>query len=122
MPGLDDVPHTYVFYLFKQPDNFTLPAWDANRVYDPISVYARMNFSVTAVSNIVGDPIAANYFRVVDPNNTATGTASYGTCTFNSTVMTTASPSATYTGLASKLERGLNMAMAAVATAAFAML
>lgn len=111
MPGLDDIAHTYIFYLFKQPSNFTLQSasWDADRVYDPISVYARMNFSTSAVADIpgVGAPIAANYMRVQNPNTTAYGTASNGTCPSDSglsgngsskgNVSTTGSPTAQVT-------------------------
>lgn len=88
MPGLNDIAHTYIFYLFRQPSNFTVQsvAWDANRIYDPISVYARMNFSTSAVADVsgVGPPIAANYMRVQNPNTTAYGTASNGTCSSDS--------------------------------------
>jgi len=71
-----------------------------------------MNFSVSAIANEVGAPIAANYFRVQNPNNNATGTASNGTCPLNATTsgnVTTAGSAATstssvvpYTGAAAK--------------------
>ena len=80
MPPLNDIPHTYTFYLFRQPLNFTLPAWDAGRVYTAPSASTRMNFSVTAISDVAGMPIAANYIRVQNPNSTAPGTADNGTC------------------------------------------
>ena len=119
MPGLNDIPHTYTFYLFPQPSNFSLPAWDAGRTYDPISVYARMNFSVKAIADVIGSPIAANYFRVQNPNNNATGTASNGSCPSNST---TASPVVPYTGSASVMEWSGKLAVGVVALAAFAVL
>jgi len=72
MTGLNDIAHTYACYLLPQPDVFTLPSWDAGRGYNPVSVYARMNFSVDAMFVEVGAPIAANYFRAQNPNNTAT--------------------------------------------------
>lgn len=121
MPPLNDVPHTYTFYLFPQPANFSLPAWDAGRVYNPISVYARMNFSVQAIAAGVGQPLAGNYIRVQNPNNTATGTASNGTCPSslssngtNGTNGTTVAspPAATYTGAATAVERGVGMVIA----------
>ncbi|KAK5127753.1 hypothetical protein LTR08_004213 [Meristemomyces frigidus] len=122
MPGLNDIPHTYTLYLFAQPANFELPAWDAGSTYDPISVYARMNFSVEAIAGVAGSPVAADYFRIVNPNNTATGTASNGTCPPNTTTTTSATPVVTYTGLASKMERSIKLATIVVASAAFAML
>ncbi|CAJ2514106.1 Uu.00g022250.m01.CDS01 [Anthostomella pinea] len=64
LPGLDDIAHTYVFWLFPQPANFTLPPWDAGRVYNPIEVYARMNFSTNVIAQEVGAPIAASLVSV----------------------------------------------------------
>ena len=51
-------------------------------MYGPISVYDRMNFSTSAIANVPGvdAPFAANYMRVQNPNTTAYGTASNGTC------------------------------------------
>jgi len=102
MPGLNDIPHTYTFYLFNQPANFTLPAWDAGRVYNPISASTRMNFSVFAIADVAGAPIAANYMCIQNPKNNATGTASNGTCPSSATT-TSGSPASTssvmaYTG------------------------
>jgi len=102
MPGLNDIAHTYTFYLFNQPANFTLPAWDAERVYNPITASTRMNFSVSAIADVAGAPVAANYMRIQNPNNNATGTASNGTCPSSATT-TTGSPASTpsvvpYTG------------------------
>jgi len=108
-PGLNDIAHTYTFYLFQQPANFTLPSWDAGRVFNPISVSARMNFSVTAVADVVGAPLAANYMRVINPNTTAPGTFLNGTCP-------TGAPNGTvtpYTGAAIKLQ-GLASAVVVV--------
>jgi len=107
MPGLNDIAHTYTFYLFNQPANFTLPAWDAGRVYNPISASTRMNFSVSAIADVAGAPVAANYMRIQNPNNNATGTASNGTCPSSATT-TNGSPASTasvvpYTGGAIQL-------------------
>jgi hypothetical protein len=85
MPGLNDIAHSYTFYLFNQPANFSLPAWDAGRVYNPISASTRMNFSVSAVADVAGAPVAANYMRIQNPKNNATGTASNGTCPTSAT-------------------------------------
>jgi len=102
MPGLNDIAHTYTFYLFSQPANFTLPAWDAGRDYNPISASTRMNFSVSAIADVAGAPVVANYMRIQNPKNNATGTASNGTCP-SSAASTTGSPVSTpsvapYTG------------------------
>lgn len=80
MPGLNDIPHTYTFFLFNQPANFSLPAWDAGRNYSATGSTARMNFSVPAIQAVAGNPVAGNYIRVQNPNNTATGTFVNGTC------------------------------------------
>lgn len=126
MPGLNDIAHTYTFYLFKQPANFTLPAYDAGRDYNPISVYARMNFSVEAVANVAGAPVAANYIRVQNPNNNATGTAPNTTSTASASATTsstvTYSTPAAYTGAAQRLTAGVGLSLGAIGAAAFAML
>ncbi|KAK4615674.1 hypothetical protein CLAFUW4_10383 [Fulvia fulva] len=88
--------HTYTFYLFTQPSNFTQDAatWDAGRVYDPISVYDRMNFSTSAIADVpgVGAPLAANFMRVQDPNMTTYGTAANGTCSMDSGLSNSTEP------------------------------
>lgn len=130
MPPLNDIPHTYTFYLFAQPANFSLPAWDAGRIYNPISVSARMNFSVTAVAAVpgVGPPLAATYIRVQNPLNNATGTASNGTCLIGNTTSTgntttSATPTATpYTGAAAKVQGMVGAVMVGVMGVAFALL
>lgn len=80
MPTLNDIPHTFTFYLFPQPDGFELPALDAGRNYTALGAPDRLNFSVTAISDVVGAPIAANYYRTYNRSNTATGSFSNGTC------------------------------------------
>ncbi|KAK1809745.1 hypothetical protein LTR12_015904 [Friedmanniomyces endolithicus] len=117
-PGLNDIAHTYTFYLFRQPSNFTLPSYDAGRVFNPISVSARMNFSVTAVADVVGAPLAANYMRVINPNTTAPGSASNGTCP-------TGAPNGTvtpYTGAATKLQGMASAVVVVLSLVVFALL
>lgn len=80
MPTLNDIPHTFTFYLFPQPDGFELPAWDAGRNYTVLGAPDRLNFSVAAISDVVGAPIAATYYRTYNRSNTATGSFSNGTC------------------------------------------
>ncbi|KAM0720362.1 hypothetical protein Q7P37_004498 [Cladosporium fusiforme] len=80
MPTLNDIPHTFTFYLFPQPDGFELPGWDAGRNYTALGAPDRLNFSVTAISDVVGAPTAANYYRTFNRSNTATGSFSNGTC------------------------------------------
>lgn len=79
-PTLNDIPHTFSFYLFPQPDDFELPAWDAGRNYTALGAPDRLNFSVSAIADIVGAPVAANYYRTYNRSNTATGSFSNGTC------------------------------------------
>jgi hypothetical protein len=119
MPGLNDVPHTYTFYLFHQPSDFTLPAWDSGRDLYAAAASARMNFSVQAIANQVGAPVASSYIRVQNAKNNATGTASNGTCPANGTTAGAGS-TAPYTGGAISL--GANIALVVVAMLAFASL
>ncbi|KAK4968779.1 hypothetical protein LTR66_011756 [Elasticomyces elasticus] len=121
-PATAPSPNVYTFYLFSQPANFTLPAWDAGRDIYAASAADRRNFSVTAISDVVGAPVAANYLQSQNPaavNNSAAAQA----CPANGT--TSATPSATpasFTGSAGKaVEVGGWVIMAGVfAGAAFA--
>jgi hypothetical protein len=139
MPTLNDIPHTFAFYLFPQPDDFALPAWDAGRNYTALGAPDRLNFSVTAIADIVGAPIAANYYRTYNRSNTATGSFSNGTCPSflagagvggNATGggsgsvggSGTSPPPAEFTGLAGKVESGAGYLLAAIGVAVFAMI
>lgn len=75
MPPLNDIPHDYVFYLLNQPANFTPPASAVAGVYQSARSTARYNFSIADVVAQVGGPVAANYMRVQNMNNTANATA-----------------------------------------------
>ncbi|KAK3628334.1 hypothetical protein LTR56_017533 [Elasticomyces elasticus] len=121
-PPANDIPHTYAFYLFRQPANFTLPAWDAGRDYVASSAPTRMNFSVTAISDVVGAPIAANYIRVQNPNSTAPGTANNGTCPAGATNGTTSPTPVPYTGAATNTQARSGAAVIIGGVAMFAML
>lgn len=128
MPPLNDIPHTYAFYLFNQPANFALPPFDAGRDYVAPSAMDRMNFSVTAISDVVGAPIAANYIRVQNPGNNATGSYDNGTCPASlagasgNDTSTGSAPLPSYTGLAGKLESGAGAMLAALGAVALALL
>lgn len=141
MPTLNDIPHTFTFYLFPQPDNFALPAWDAGRNYTALGAPDRLNFSVTAIADIVGAPIAANYYRTYNRSNTATGSFSNGTCPSflagnagngagdNSTGGGSGNaggsgtaPPAEFSGLAGKMESSAGYLLAAVGAGMFAMI
>lgn len=62
-PPAGDIPHDYVVYLFKQPAGYKAPV-DKRAYYADETSFARMNFSVQALVDEVGVPVAANYFRV----------------------------------------------------------
>lgn len=145
MPTLNDIPHTFTFYLFPQPDDFSLPAWDAGRNYTALGAPDRLNFSVTAISDVVGAPVAANYYRTFNRSNTATGSFSNGTCpsslagngtggsggngpgaggngTGGSGSGSGSGGPAEFTGLAGRMESGAGYLLAGVGLAAFALL
>lgn len=132
MPPLNDIPHTYTFYLFHQPSNFTLPAYDAGRNLTAAPAEDRMNFSATAIASVAGAPILANYIRVQNPGNNATGSYSNGTCPTNFVVVggngnasvtgTGSAPSATYTGGVEKIGFATDLVMAVGGAVAFALL
>jgi hypothetical protein len=133
MPTLNDIPHTFTFYLFPQPDNFALPAWDANRNLTALGAPDRLNFSVSAITDVVGAPVAANYYRTYNRSNTATGSFSNGTCPSflagngstgggggNGSGNGTAPPPAEFTGLAGRVEGGGGYLLALAGAVAFA--
>lgn len=119
MPGAGDIAHTYTLYLLPQPANYTLPAAIISGLYNPISVYSRMNFSIEALVASVGEPVAATYFRVQNTTGTTTANSSTTTTTAlgtaavnatakvtggNATMSSTASAtSAIYTGTAGRI-------------------
>ncbi|OQO14282.1 hypothetical protein B0A48_01158 [Cryoendolithus antarcticus] len=72
-PPLNDTPHDYAFYLFAQPANFTLPAFNAGRDVFNRSAAARVNYSITAFADVAGAPVAGNYFMTQNAMNNATG-------------------------------------------------
>ena len=75
--------NTYVFYLFRQPSNFTLPTIDAGRNLT-VGSLERISFSATAISDEAGEPVAANYMRVAIPKGSASVSPSSSTGTATS--------------------------------------
>lgn len=117
MPPLNDIAHTYVFYLFNQPANFSSWAEVLEGYYNPTSADTRLNFSVSALAEFAGAPLAANHFRVQNPNNTnSTSTSGSGNVTTPS-----ATPSV-YTGSAAKALKCADVVLVFVGVAAFALL
>lgn len=57
-----DGPHYYVFYLFDQPANYTLPA---NVLAGNYSGFGdgRANFNVTPIIEAAGEPLAATFLQ-----------------------------------------------------------
>ncbi|KAK3111968.1 hypothetical protein LTR53_012242 [Teratosphaeriaceae sp. CCFEE 6253] len=102
-------PNVYTFYLFPQPANFTLPAWDAGRDLYASSSSARFNFSVTAIAAAVGPPVAANYVQSQNPAG-VNSSAANASCPAGSAAPSAAVP---YTGAAGKaVEVGFWMVLA----------
>jgi len=135
-PTLNDIPHTFTFYLFPQPDDFALPAWDAGRNLTALGAPDRLNFSVSAIADVVGAPVAANYYRTYNRSNTATGSFSNGTCpaflagngstgggsgSDGGNGNGTTPPPVEFTGLAGRVESGAGYLLAVVGAVVFAM-
>lgn len=123
---MNDIPHDYVLYLFEQPDAFSVDVAAAQALYNPVSVDARMNFSIQGLAARVGPPVAATWIRAVNPdvtyvngsaNASATATAGAG----NGTVGASATP-LPFTGGAGGLEGGVGLvAFALFGTVVFAL-
>ncbi|ATZ54896.1 hypothetical protein BCIN_11g02150 [Botrytis cinerea B05.10] len=58
----DSTNHTYAFYMFAQPANYFVGEEAANGTYYEETTEARFNFSLKAVVESVGEPVAANWF------------------------------------------------------------
>lgn len=80
-PG-GDGPHRYTLLLYPQPEGFTVPQAYAS-FSPPADANARYPFNMSgfAADAGLGQPVAANWFRVVNDTttNTASGTASSAT-------------------------------------------
>ncbi|EMC98355.1 hypothetical protein BAUCODRAFT_422724 [Baudoinia panamericana UAMH 10762] len=71
-PPNDGLAHTYVMYLFPEPPSWItsgvkLSGPNAGRNLAPFDSPDRFNFDLTALAETAGLPVAANYFRVVNP-------------------------------------------------------
>lgn len=66
----DGFYHTYIFYLFKQPDGYVPPAEALAGDYYSGMSDSRFNFSLTPIIEAVGQPLSANYFIANDDSVT----------------------------------------------------
>ncbi|KAK5047417.1 hypothetical protein LTR84_006513 [Exophiala bonariae] len=92
-PG-GDGPHRYTFLLYAQPNNFTIPA-EYTSISPPNSTADRVGFDIVGFAEAagLGQPLAANYLRVL--NGTAEETSSAATASATSTGSAIVSTSAT---------------------------
>lgn len=84
-------PHRYNFILYTEPANFTIPEAYAS-ISPPADTSARIGFNLTAFAAAagLGEPVAANYLRVL--NGTEAETSSAATMTGTSGVAPTEQP------------------------------
>jgi Phosphatidylethanolamine-binding protein len=68
-------PHRYVFWLFSQPSEFTIPE-SFSAIDPPTDILARIGFNLTEFVTAAGldAPLAGAYFTVVNSSATASGT------------------------------------------------
>jgi hypothetical protein len=76
-PPAGDIAHRYVFYMFAQPRNFTVPT-KFKKIDPPASTSNRIGFSLTAFAADagLGMPLASNYIRVQNMNSTPAASSS----------------------------------------------
>jgi phosphatidylethanolamine-binding protein len=69
-------PHRYVFWLFSQPNEFTIPE-SLGAINPPADTSARVGFNLSEFVTAAGldAPLAGNYFAVVNSSATASGTS-----------------------------------------------
>lgn len=75
-------PHRYTFLLYEQPDNFTVPEDFAN-INPPAETADRIGFNLSAfvAAADLGEPVAANYLRVLNGTDAETSSAEAATGT-----------------------------------------
>ncbi|PYI02729.1 hypothetical protein BO78DRAFT_453294 [Aspergillus sclerotiicarbonarius CBS 121057] len=61
--------HYYAFYLFAQPADWSPSAAALNGLYLDTSSDSRYNFSLVAIAEQVGEPVAANYFLSLESSS-----------------------------------------------------
>jgi len=73
-PPAGDMAHRYVFYMFAQPSNFTVPT-KFKKIDPPANNAARLGFSLTAFAADAGlkMPLGSNYIRVQNMNMSVSG-------------------------------------------------
>ncbi|EXJ59310.1 uncharacterized protein A1O5_12191 [Cladophialophora psammophila CBS 110553] len=122
-PPAGDGPHRYTLLLYPQPEDFTVPQAYIS-FSPPADVNARYPFNMSGFAEAagLGQPIAANWFRVVnDTTSTETGSSTTSTASASSSASASASASSSVNsaaglvevrGSASELVAGLVMGMA----------
>lgn len=101
-PG-GDGPHRYTFLLFAQPQDFAIPEAYSSFI-PPADVYARFPFDIEGFVKAAGlaEPVAANWFRVLNGTAEETRVALTSTGAPEATSASTAnSATATTTGSSS---------------------
>ncbi|RAL02578.1 uncharacterized protein BO80DRAFT_443377 [Aspergillus ibericus CBS 121593] len=61
--------HYYAFYLFAQPADWSQSAAALDGLYSDPSGDSRYNFSLVAIVEQVGEPVAANYFLSLESSS-----------------------------------------------------
>ncbi len=85
-PG-GDIAHRYSVLLYPQPEGFTVPEAFAS-FSPPADVNARYPFNMSGFAGAagLGQPVAANWFRVINETSTETGSSTVsGTASITST-------------------------------------
>lgn len=116
-PG-GDIPHHYTLTLFSQPQDWAVPSQFAT-VNPPANSSARIGFNLTDFVSASGlQPIASNYFRVL--NGTAAETSSYATMDGSAVISTSTMAGASSTMPASVSASSTEMPSAASSSVAIA--
>jgi len=97
-PGVGDIPHKYVFLLFTQPANFSIPA--GFNISPPPSTTDRIGFNLTDFVAKAGlsAPIAGNWITVQNLTGVASATGAMSASTTRTAGATSTAVVAPYTG------------------------
>lgn len=95
-PPADSVTHRYTFILFEQPSQWIIPSSYVT-INPPADSVARIGFNITnfVAASELGEPLAANYMRVLNGTAAETSSASTETYTAPASTRSVASSAAT---------------------------
>ncbi|OAP55129.1 hypothetical protein AYL99_10829 [Fonsecaea erecta] len=120
-PPAGDGPHRYTLLLYPQPEGFTVPQAYLS-FSPPADVNARYPFNMSGFAEAagLGQPIAANWFRVVNDTTSTTSSTSSATSTVTGTSVATSAGTSTVSSTSAASSASASASASAAANSAAA--